>query len=38
MTAGRGIHKRAFSGYEEVPAEFAEKIIAKAKKEQEEEE
>ncbi|MBN2424314.1 MAG: elongation factor G [Calditrichaceae bacterium] len=37
MTAGRGIHKRSFSHYEEVPSEFAQKIIASAKKEKEEE-
>ena len=37
MTSGRGIHNRAFSHYEEVPAEIAEKIIEQAKKEKEEE-
>jgi elongation factor G len=37
MTAGRGIHNRSFSHYEEVPGEIAEKIIAEAKKEKEEE-
>lgn len=37
MTAGRGIHSREFSHYEEVPSELAEKIIAQAKKEKEEE-
>jgi elongation factor G len=38
MTAGRGIHSRAFSNYEEVPGEIADKIIEQAKKEREEEE
>jgi elongation factor G len=38
MTSGRGIHNRTLSGYEEIPTEIAEKIIAQAKKEQEEEE
>jgi len=37
MTSGRGIHNRAFSHYEEVPAETAEKIIEQAKKDKEEE-
>jgi len=37
MTGGRGIHKQNFSHYEEVPYEFAEKIIEEAKKEKEEE-
>jgi elongation factor G len=37
MTAGRGIHNRSFSHYEDVPAEISEKIIAEAKKEKEEE-
>lgn len=37
MTQGRGIHNRAFSHYEEVPGEIAEKIIEQAKKEKEEE-
>ncbi len=37
MTQGRGIHSRKFSHYEEVPAEFAEKIIEQAKKDKEEE-
>ena len=36
MTSGRGIHNRAFSHYEAVPSEEAEKIIEKAKKEKEE--
>lgn len=36
MTQGRGIHKRTFSHYEEVPQEVAEKIIAQAEKEKEE--
>jgi elongation factor G len=38
MTAGRGIHTRKFAFYEEVPAEFAKKIIEQAKIEKEEEE
>jgi elongation factor G len=38
ITAGRGIHKRKFSHYEEVPGDFAEKVIEKARKEKEEEE
>jgi elongation factor G len=38
MTSGRGIHKRKFSHYEEVPADQTEKIIEKTKKEREEEE
>jgi elongation factor G len=38
MTSGRGIHKRSLSGYEEVPVEIADKIMAQTKKEQEEEE
>ena len=37
MTAGRGIHNRSFSHYEDVPSEISEKIIAEAKKEKEEE-
>ena len=37
MTQGRGIHSRKFSHYETVPADAAEKIIADAKKEKEEE-
>jgi elongation factor G len=37
MTSGRGIHNRTFSHYEDVPSEIAEKIIAQAKKEKEEE-
>jgi elongation factor G len=37
MTAGRGIHKRAFSHYEEVPGEIAQKIIEQTQKEKEEE-
>ena len=36
LTQGRGIHKRSFSHYEEVPAEIAQKIIEASKKEQEE--
>ncbi|MEJ2055297.1 MAG: elongation factor G, partial [Calditrichaceae bacterium] len=38
ITAGRGIHKRKFSHYEEVPSDIAQKVIEKAKKEKEEEE
>ncbi len=37
MTSGRGIHNRAFSHYDEVPGDIAEKIIKQAKKEKEEE-
>lgn len=37
ITAGRGIHKRSFSHYEEVPSDIAQKVIEKAKKEKEEE-
>jgi elongation factor G len=37
MTSGRGIHNRAFSHYDEVPGDIAEKIIEQAKKEKEEE-
>jgi elongation factor G len=37
MTSGRGIHIRAFSHYDEVPADISAKIIEKAKKEKEEE-
>jgi len=36
MTQGRGIHKRSFSHYEEVPGEIAEKIIEQTQKEKEE--
>ncbi|MDH3217831.1 MAG: elongation factor G [Candidatus Krumholzibacteria bacterium] len=36
MTQGRGIHKREFSHYEEVPRENALKIIEEAKKQKEE--
>ncbi len=36
MTQGRGTHTRKFSGYEEVPADQMAKIVAAAKKEQEE--
>ena len=35
MTAGRGIHSRSFSHYEEVPSDVAEKIIADSKKDEE---
>jgi elongation factor G len=38
ITAGRGIHNRSFSNYEEVPGEIADKIIEQAKKDREEEE
>jgi len=38
MTQGRGLHTRAFAKYEEVPSEIAEKVIAQAKKDKEEEE
>jgi len=34
MTSGRGIHNRAFSHYDEVPREIADKIIAKEKEEE----
>jgi elongation factor G len=37
MTGGRGLHKQNFSHYEEVPYEFAEKIVEEAKREKEEE-
>ncbi len=37
MTSGRGIHNRAFSHYDEVPVDIAEKIIKQTKKEKEEE-
>jgi elongation factor G len=36
LTQGRGIHRRDFSKYEEVPRELAEKIILEAKKAKEE--
>jgi elongation factor G len=36
ITQGRGIHRRSFSHYEEVPGEIATKIIEKAEKEKEE--
>ena len=36
MTQGRGTHIRQFSGYEEVPSDQMSKIVAAAKKEQEE--
>ena len=35
LTQGRGIHRRKFSHYEEVPPDIAEKIIEKAKAEKE---
>jgi len=38
LTQGRGIHKRDFSHYEEVPRELAEKIIQEVKKAKEERE
>jgi elongation factor G len=37
MTGGRGTYAMEFDHYEEVPAQFQEKIIAEAKKAQEEE-
>ncbi len=37
MTQGRGIHTRSFAKYEEVPSEFAQKIIEQTKKDKEEE-
>ncbi len=36
LTQGRGSYKMTFSNYEEVPAQIAEGIIQKAKKEKEE--
>jgi elongation factor G len=36
LTQGRAYHKRKLSGYEEVPAQVATKIIEQAKKEKEE--
>ena len=36
MTSGRGIHKRAFSHYEEVPGDISQKIIEQTQKEKEE--
>jgi len=33
LTAGRGMHRRKFSHYEEVPREISEKIIAQAQEE-----
>jgi elongation factor G len=38
MTQGRGIHRRKFSHYEEVPREITEKIVAASAKQQKEEE
>jgi len=35
LTGGRGMHRRKFVGYEEVPRDLAEKIIEEAKKEKE---
>lgn len=32
LTQGRGIHKRSFSHYEEVPSDIAQKIIEESKK------
>jgi len=37
MTQGRGIHRRKFSHYEEVPHDIAEKIVEAAKQEKENE-
>ena len=36
ITGGRGMYRMKMVGYEEVPREFAEKIIAEAQKEKEE--
>jgi elongation factor G len=36
LTQGRGLHRRKFSHYEEVPKEIADKIITKAEVEKEE--
>jgi elongation factor G len=36
MTQGRGMYRTKFSHYEEVPREFAEKVIAAAEKAKEE--
>ncbi|HGY54661.1 MAG TPA: elongation factor G [Caldithrix abyssi] len=36
ITQGRGIHKRSFSHYEEVPSDQMQKIIEQAKKEEDE--
>ena len=36
LTQGRAVHRRKFSGYEEVPGAAAQKIIEAAKKEKEE--
>jgi elongation factor G len=36
MTQGRGLHKRDFSHYEEVPHDVAQKVIEEAQKEKEE--
>jgi len=38
MTQGRGIHTRSFAKYDEVPSEYAKKIIEQVKKDKEEEE
>jgi elongation factor G len=35
LTQGRGVHKQQFSHYEEVPRDFAEKVIQEAKKQKE---
>lgn len=37
LTAGRGMHRRKFSHYEQVPGDIAQEIIKKSKEEQEEE-
>lgn len=37
MTQGRGIHKRSFSHYEEVPPDIQQKIIEESQKEKEQE-
>lgn len=35
ITSGRGMHRRKFSGYEQVPKEIADKIVAKSAEENE---
>ncbi|MCH8285602.1 elongation factor G, partial [candidate division KSB1 bacterium] len=36
ITSGRGMHRRKFSGYEQVPKEIAEKIVSKSSDDKEE--
>ena len=36
LTAGRGVHKRSFAFYEEVPKEIESKIVEEYKKQREE--